>query len=66
MAFMEFAIHVLSQQEKNDPLPEDEGWKHSKGYMKWFYKVSHPILTAPAAIPGYTAPVPPYEEVIVE
>jgi hypothetical protein len=34
--------------------------------MNWFYKVSHPLMIAPAAIPDYTTPVPPYEEVVVE
>ena len=66
MAFMEFAVPVLSQQEKGDPVPEDEVWKHSKGYMNWFYKVSHPLMIAHAVIPDYTVLVPPYEEVIVK
>jgi len=30
--FMEFVVHVLSQQE-SDPVREDEVWKHSVGYM---------------------------------
>ena len=34
--------------------------------MKWFYKVSHPHMIAPEAVPDYTAPVPPYKKVIVE
>jgi len=39
--------------------------------MRWFIRVSHPIVNPPAAIPDYTAqapprPVPPYEEVLVE
>jgi len=34
--------------------------------MKWFYKVSHPHVIAPTAVPDYTTPVPPYEEFIVE
>ena len=41
-------------------------WKHSVRYMNWSYHVSHPIMMAPAAVPDYTASVPPYEEVIVE
>jgi len=31
MAFMEFVVDVLSRQERGDPVPKDEGWKHSKG-----------------------------------
>jgi len=57
-AFMEFVVHVLSQQKRGDPVPEDEGWRHSKGYMKWFYKVSHPLMIAPAAVPDYIVPFP--------
>jgi len=39
--------------------------------MRWFVRVSHPIVNPPAAIPDYEADalprhVPPYEEVIVE
>jgi len=44
MAFMEFALHVLSQQERGDLVPDDEPWSHSRGYMIWFYRLSHPIL----------------------
>jgi len=60
MAFIEFDIHALSQQERGDIVLEDEVSKHSKWYIKWFYHVS------PTAVPDYTAPVPPYKEVIVE
>jgi len=64
--FTDFVVHVLSQQERGDPVPEDEVWKHSVGYVKWFYCVSHPIMIAPTAHPDYTTLVPPYEEVIIE
>jgi len=66
MAFQDFVVHVLSQQEMGDPVPEDKVWKHSKRYIKWFYNVSHPIMIAPTAFADYIAFVPPYEEVIVE
>ena len=62
MAFMEFALHVLSLQERGDMVPENEPWSHSRGNMRWFCSVSHPIVNPPAAIPN----IPPYEEVIVE
>jgi len=70
-AFTEFALHVLSHQQRGHPIPDNEPWAHSRGYMIWFVKVSHPILNPPAAIPDYAAdahprPVPPYEEVLVE
>jgi len=66
-AFMEFALHVLSHQHKGDPVPDNQPGGHTKGYMRWFVRVSHPIVNPPTAIPA--APprhVPPYEEVIVE
>jgi len=55
MAFMEFVVHVLSQQKMGDPVLEDEVWKHSVGYMKWFYNVSYPIMIVVAAVADYTA-----------
>jgi len=72
-AFMEYALHVLSQQERGElvPVPDNESWSASWGYMRWFVRVSHPIVNPPVAIPDYTANahprlVPPYEEVLVE
>ena len=70
-AFMEFALQVLSQQKRGDLVPDNESWDHSRGYMRWFVRVSHPIVNPPAVIPDYTAAahprlVPPYEEVIVQ
>ena len=46
MAFMEFVVHVLSQQKRGGLVSEDDVCKQSKGYMKLFYKVSHPIMIA--------------------
>ena len=71
MAFMEFALHVLNQQQRGDLVPDGESRAHSRGYMRCFIKVSHPIVNPHVAIPDYTAdvhpcPVPPYKEVIVE
>jgi len=59
MTFMEFVVHVLSQQERGNPVPEDEVWKHSKGYTNWFYKESHPLVIAPGVVPDYTTHIPP-------
>jgi len=71
MALMEFTLHVLSQMERGHPVPDNESWAHSRGYMRWFIRVSHPIVNPHAAILDYTADahprlVPPYEEVLVE
>jgi len=65
-AFLEFALHVLIQQQRGDPVLEGEEWMHTKGYMTWFYKVSHPLIIGPAPVPEYTIPINVYEEVIVE
>jgi len=70
-AFTEFALHVLSHQQRGDQVPDNQLWAHTRVYMRWFVVVSHPIVNPAAAIPDYAAaapprPVPPYEEVIVE
>jgi len=49
----------------------DESWSHSARYMRWFYRVSHPIVNPHAVVPNYAADahlrhVPPYEEVIAQ
>jgi len=71
MAFMEFALHLLSHKERGHLVPNNEPWAHSRGYMRWFVRVSHPIANPHAAIPDYAAdahprPVPLYEEILVE
>ena len=71
MSLIEFALHVVNQHERGDLVPEGELWSHSRGYMHWFYRVSHLILNPPTVVPDYAAdvhprPVPPYEEVIVQ
>jgi len=71
MTFLEFALHVLSQQDWGGLVLDNELWAHYKGYMRWFIRVSYPIVNPPTAIPDYTTdapprPVPPYEEVLVE
>jgi len=55
------ALSYLRIKEMGDPFPEDRVWKHEIGYMKWFYRVSHPIMIAPAPVTYYTAHVAPYE-----
>jgi len=70
-AFTEFALHVLSHLQMGHPVSDNHPWAHTRGYMRWFVRVSHPIVNPHAAIPNYAAnapprPVPPYEEVIVE
>ena len=56
IAFLEFVVHVLSQQERGESIPEDKDWMHSNGYIKWFYHVSHPLIVGPAPVPEYVDP----------
>jgi hypothetical protein len=58
MTFTGFALHVLSQQQRGHPVLDNELWAHSKGYMRWFIRLSHPIVNPSAAIPDYTADAP--------
>jgi len=48
--------HLLSQQERGDPVLEDEVWKHEVGYIKWFYF----IMIAHAPVADYTTLISPY------
>jgi hypothetical protein len=34
-AFTEFALHVLSHQQRGHPVSDNQSWAHTKGYMKW-------------------------------
>ncbi|AES86383.1 hypothetical protein MTR_4g006390 [Medicago truncatula] len=47
VAFLDFALHVISQQQRGLQVPEDEPWKHSETYIRWFYCVSHPLIVNP-------------------
>jgi len=66
VSFFEFALHVVSQQQRGEPVLDDEPWKHLDGYIKWFYRVSHPLIVAPALVPGYVVPRHVYQEILVE
>jgi hypothetical protein len=54
------------QHERGEPVPDEESWKHSDGYIKWFYRVSHLLIVGPAPVPEYVAPRHVYQEVIVK
>ena len=64
--FLEFALHVVSQQQRGEPVPDEDPWKHSDGYMRWFYRVSHPLIVSHAPVPEYVAPKLVYQKVIIE
>jgi len=48
-AFLEFVLRVVSLQQRGEPVPDDEPWKHLDGYLKWFYRVSHPLICRPCS-----------------
>jgi len=50
-AFLEFALHVVPQQQRGHQVPSDEPWNHSDRYIRWFYRVSHPLIVNPAPEP---------------
>jgi len=51
--FTEFALHVLSHQQRGHPVLDNQLWAHTRGYMRWFIRVSHSIVNPLAAIPDY-------------
>jgi len=59
-AFLEFNLHVIAQQQRGDQVPDDEPWKHSDRYIRWFYRVSHPLIVNPAPEPDIVMPRPVY------
>ena len=65
-AFLEFALHVVSQQQRGHKVPDDEPWKHSDRYIRWFYRVSHPFIVNPAPEPDNVMPRPVYQGILVD
>lgn len=65
VAFQDSILHVLSQADRGRQIAADQ-WRCRKGYIAWFYSVSHPIMSDHAPIAEYPAPIPPYEEVIFQ
>jgi len=35
--------YMSSASKRGDLVPDNELWSHSRGYMRWFIRVSHPI-----------------------
>jgi len=66
VAFLEFALHVSAQQQKGDQVPYDEPWKHSDRYIRWFYRVSHPLIVNPAQEPDIVMLRPVYQDILVD
>jgi len=65
-AFLEFALHVVPQQQRGAHVPDDEPWKHSDSYIRWFYRVSHPLIVNPAPEPNIIMLRPVYQDILVD
>ena len=65
-AFLEFALHVVPQQQRADQVPEDELWKHSDRYIRWFYRVSHPLIVNLAPEPEIVMPRLVYQDILFD
>jgi len=57
VAFQDFMVHVLTQAQRDRPTREEKPWKFEKGYIKWFYHVSHPMFSDHVPVAMYTAHV---------
>lgn len=66
VAFQDFPVHALGQAQRGRHTTSRKQWKYDEGYIRWFYHVSHPIMSDLTFVAEYTAHVRPYEEVIVQ
>jgi len=64
--FLEFALYVVSQPERGHQVPDDEPWKHSDRYIRWFYRVSHPLIVNPAPELNIVMQRPVYQDIFVD
>ena len=64
--FVEFTLHDVSQQQRGGQVPDDEPCKHSDKYIRWFYRVSHPLIINPAPEPDIVMPRPVYQDILVD
>jgi len=65
-AFLEFALHVVPQKQRGHQVLNDEPWKYSDRYIRWFYRVSHPLIVNPAPEPDIVIPRPVYRDILVD
>ena len=65
-AFLDFALHVVPEQQRDHQVLDDEPWKHSDRYIRWFYRVSHPLTVNPALEPDILIPRPVYQDILVD
>lgn len=66
VAFQDFMVLVLDPAQRGRQTRVRKLWKYEEGYIRWLYRVCHPIMSDPAPIAKYKIPIPPYQEVIVE
>jgi len=56
----------LPQQHRGHQVPDEEPWRHSDRYIRWFYRVSHPIIVNPPLEPEITMSRHVYHDVLVD
>ena len=66
VAFLVFALHVVPQQQRGHQVLDDEPWKHSDRYIRWFYYVSNPLIVNPAPEPDIVMSRPVYQDILVD
>lgn len=66
VAFQDFSVHALVQAQRGQHTTSRKQWMYDEGYIRWFYHVSHPIMSDPTFVVEYTAHICPYEVVIVQ
>jgi len=66
VAFLEFALHVVPQQQRGDQVPNDKPWKHSDRYIRWFYRVSHSLIVNPAPESDIVMSRLVYQDILVD
>jgi len=57
---------VVMPKHRGAQVPDDEPWRHSDRYIRWFYRVSHPIIVNPPPEPEITVPRPVYQDFLVD
>jgi len=59
-------VEYLMFTYRGDQVPDDEPWRHSDRYIRWFYRVSHPIIVKPPPEPEITVSRPVYHDVLID
>lgn len=64
VAFQDFMLHIIPQVDWCREAVDQRRCR--RGYMTWFYNVSHPIMSQSTPILEYPPPMPPIEQLIIQ